>query len=77
VSFLRRGTDKPSAGAGIFGGFDELFHPGGRHIVDERERQHSLRDEVGDGAPPFGVDLENGRVRLPPPKRAEPPAGEI
>ena len=61
----------------MFGGLDELFHPGARHIVNERERQHSLRDEVGDGAPPFGVDLENGTVRLPAPKRAEPPAGDV
>jgi hypothetical protein len=66
---MRRGTDRPSAGAGIFGGFDEIFHPSARHVVDERERQHSLRDEVGDGAPPLGVDLEKGTVRLPAPKR--------
>jgi hypothetical protein len=70
-----RGVGK-GTGAGMFGALDDVFHPSGRHVVEERERQHSLVDEVGTGAPPFGVDLEAGTVRLVrrKPRPAEPDA---
>ena len=61
---MRRGLSGGSAGAGMFGALIDVFHPTGRHVVEEQERQHSLVDDVGTGAPPFGVDLEAGTVRL-------------
>ena len=70
MSFLRRGAGRPGAGAGVFGGFDEVFHPSGRFVQEERDRRHALVDDVGSGAPPLGVDLQKGTVRLTRPKRA-------
>jgi hypothetical protein len=65
----------------MFGGLIDVFQPNGRHVVEEQERQHSLVDDVGTGAPPLGVDLEAGTVRLvrrrPPPEHpAGDPAGD-
>ncbi|WP_448072017.1 DUF6191 domain-containing protein [Georgenia yuyongxinii] len=49
--------------------FDEvfaLFEPGHQHLVDERERQRLEITRPGDGAPPFGIDLDAGIVYLEP-----------
>jgi hypothetical protein len=53
----------------MFGGLVDVFHPNAKHAVEEQERQHSLVDDVGTGAPPLGVDLDAGTVRLTRPKR--------
>ena len=59
-------------GAGMFGALDEVFHPSGRHVLEERDRQHSLVDDVDSGAPPFRVDLEAGTVRVVRRPRSQP-----
>lgn len=41
-----------------------IFEPGLKHLVDERERQRLEIVRPGDGAPPFGVDLDSGVVDL-------------
>jgi len=61
---MRWGGPGRATGAGMFGGLIDVFHPTGRHVVEEQERQHSLVDDVGTGAPPLGVDLAAGTVRL-------------
>jgi hypothetical protein len=61
---MRRGLSGSSPGAGLFGGLMDVFQPTGRYLLEEQERQHSLVDDVGTGAPPLGVDLEAGTVRL-------------
>jgi hypothetical protein len=48
----------------MFGALIDVFHPTGRHVVEEQERQHSLVDDVGTGAPPLGVDLDARTVRI-------------
>jgi hypothetical protein len=53
----------------MFGGLIDVFHPAAKNVLEEQERQHSLVDEVGNGAPPFGVDLDNGSVDLRVPRR--------
>jgi hypothetical protein len=68
---MRRGPG--AGGAGMFGALVDVFHPTGRHVVEEQERRHSLVDDVGTGAPPLGVDLDRGTVRLTRPKRRRPP----
>lgn len=65
---MRRGTDKPSL-AGVFGGLAEVFHPAGQQVLEERDRRLTLVDDVGDGAPPFGmVDLDRKTLTLRKPK---------
>ena len=70
---MRRGVGAGGGAAGMFGALTDVFHPTGRHVVEEQERQHSLVDEVGTGAPPLGVDLDRGTVRLTRRKRDTPP----
>ncbi|WP_127131471.1 DUF6191 domain-containing protein [Georgenia sp. SYP-B2076] len=38
----------------------EIFEPGMKHLFAERERQRLEIQRPGDGAPPFGVDLDAG-----------------
>ncbi|MHB1064727.1 MAG: DUF6191 domain-containing protein [Georgenia sp.] len=41
-----------------------IFEPGLQHLVKERERQRLEVVRPGDGAPPFGIDLDSGVAYL-------------
>ncbi|MFE5591225.1 DUF6191 domain-containing protein [Streptomyces sp. NPDC056549] len=63
----------------VFGGLDEFFAPGRRHIEEERRREALTREDPGDADPGRGpVDLASGRVtiRLPRPADGSGGAGE-
>lgn len=63
----------------MFGGLDEFFAPGRRHIEEERRREALTREDPGDADPGRGpVDLASGRVtiRLPRPADGSGGAGE-
>ncbi|MGW4705895.1 DUF6191 domain-containing protein [Streptomyces sp. NPDC004285] len=63
----------------MFGGLDEFFAPGRRHIEEERRREALTREDPGDADPARGpVDLSSGRVtiRLPRPADGSGRAGE-
>jgi hypothetical protein len=62
--YWRRTKPEPSGGSGALGELIELFQPSRRHVVEERQRQHLTADLPESGAPPLGVDLEAGVVRL-------------
>jgi hypothetical protein len=62
--YWRRSKPEPSGGSGALGELIELFQPSRRHVVEERQRQHLTADLPESGAPPLGVDLEAGVVRL-------------
>ncbi|WP_369333563.1 DUF6191 domain-containing protein [Trebonia kvetii] len=48
-----------------------MFHSGSRHSIERRELELVLRDDEQDGAPPrVRVDLDAGRVVIPPACRA-------
>ncbi|MFD1507646.1 DUF6191 domain-containing protein [Georgenia yuyongxinii] len=46
--------------------------PGLKHLTDERERQRLEIERPGDGAPPFGIDLDAG-IAYPQTKPARKP----
>jgi hypothetical protein len=48
-----------------------IFDPGLKHLVDERERQRLEIERPGDGAPPFGIDLDAGVAYLETNPRTE------
>ncbi|MFF9848499.1 DUF6191 domain-containing protein [Streptomyces litmocidini] len=63
----------------MFGGLDEFFAPGRRHIEEERRREALTREDPGDADPARGpVDLASGRVtiRLPRPPEVSGAAGD-
>lgn len=49
-------------------GLDTLFNPAKRHMDEEKQRQQSTREEVGDNSGGKRIDLESGRVTI---RRAE------
>ena len=52
------------AGAGVFGEMQTLLSPSYRHVVEEQQRQQTTRHDLAAGAPPLGVDLEQGTAYL-------------
>ncbi|MQY11359.1 hypothetical protein SRB5_14750 [Streptomyces sp. RB5] len=64
----RRRRTARGAGAAYLQVLDEVFHPSGRQVQEQRERQSQLRDDEGDGAPPrhSTVDLDAGRAVIRP-----------
>ncbi|MEV6108851.1 DUF6191 domain-containing protein [Streptomyces sp. NPDC051940] len=60
----RRRRTARGVGAVYLQAMDELFHPSGLQVQEQRERQSQLRDDEGDGAPPAHstVDLDRGRA---------------
>jgi hypothetical protein len=52
-------------GSGILADLLQVFQPAQRHVVAERDRQRLTADQQESAAPPFGVDLDRGVVRLP------------
>ena len=64
-------------GAATVAGLGELvsaFSPGVAHVVAERRRRELDCEHLEAGAPPLGVDLERGIVRITLPTQ-EPDAG--
>ncbi|MFK0210711.1 DUF6191 domain-containing protein [Streptomyces sp. NPDC090298] len=56
----------------VFGGLDEFFAPGRRHIEEERRREALTREDPGDADPARGpVDLSSGRVTIRLPRPAD------
>lgn len=60
----------------MFGGVEEIFTPGGKHVEEERQRLEHTRvqeDDHGTGCGP--VDLESGQVVIVPqqPEAVLPP----
>ncbi|MFF3768814.1 DUF6191 domain-containing protein [Streptomyces sp. NPDC002232] len=56
----------------VFGGLDEFFAPGRRHIEEERRREALTRVDPGDADPARGpVDLSSGRVTIRLPRPAD------
>jgi hypothetical protein len=45
-------------------GLDTLFNPAKRHMDEEKLRQQSTREEVGDSSGGKRIDLESGRVTI-------------
>jgi len=61
-------------GSGLLADLIQLFQPGQRHVVEERDRQRISADLQESSAPPLGVDLERGVLRLSKSSRTEPPS---
>ncbi|MER7950311.1 DUF6191 domain-containing protein [Streptomyces sp. NPDC096079] len=60
----------------MFGGLDEFFAPGRRHIEEERRREALTREDPGDADPGRGpVDLASGRVTIRLPRPADGSGG--
>ncbi|MGZ4449540.1 DUF6191 domain-containing protein [Oryzihumus sp.] len=56
-------------GAAVAATFEELsslFAPGFTHVVAERRRRELDCEHLEAGAPPLGVDLDRGVVRITP-----------
>jgi hypothetical protein len=70
----RRGDKHGTALSGVsFEVLEAAFHPAKHHQIDERESQSLMREEQGEGAPPFStVDLAAGRARLVLPSKDSP-----
>jgi Family of unknown function (DUF6191) len=51
----------------------EIFQPSLRHAREERERLELTVDQPDSGAPPLGIDLDNGTARFVMPLRAAEP----
>jgi hypothetical protein len=45
-------------------GLDTLFNPAKRHMDEEKQRQQSTREEVGDSSGGRRIDLESGKVTI-------------
>ncbi len=45
-------------------GLDTLFNPAKRHMDEEKRRQQSTREEVGDSSGGKRIDLESGKVTI-------------
>ncbi len=41
-----------------------IFDPGNRHLAAERRRQKTNRQQAGQGAPPFELELDTGTGRF-------------
>ncbi|MER6911847.1 DUF6191 domain-containing protein [Streptomyces sp. NPDC000594] len=49
----------------MFGGIEEIFTPGSRHLADERNRLELTREDAGSADPCRGpIDLTSGVVLL-------------
>jgi hypothetical protein len=64
-------------------GLDTLFNPAKRHMDEEKQRQQSTREEVGDSSGGKRIDLDSGKVTIQrrrkgqrDPEDAAEPAGE-
>ena len=60
-------------GSGILADLIQAFQPAQRHVVEERDRQRLTADQQESAAPPLGVDLDRGVVRLSADEAPEPP----
>lgn len=58
-------------GGEVLGEAISVFQPSFAHTLAERRRREFGGEEVGDGAPPLGVDLDAGIVRLTMPVQTE------
>jgi hypothetical protein len=45
-------------------GLDTLFNPAKRHMDEEKRRQQSTREEVGDSSGGKRIDLDSGKVTI-------------
>jgi hypothetical protein len=64
---LFRGAGGAATAAAV-GELVSVFSPGIAHVVAERRRRELDCEHLGAGAPPLGVDLDRGivRITLPP-----------
>jgi hypothetical protein len=54
-----------------------VFQPAQRHVVEERDRQRLTADQQESAAPPLGVDLDRGVVRLSGNEPPKPPPPQV
>lgn len=66
--FARAGRRRRRHGGGgsAAGAWGELFQPSQRHVLEERERRLTVRDDAASGAPPSTVDLDSGKAVIRP-----------
>ncbi len=57
-------------------GLDVLFNPAKRHMDEEKQRQQSHREEVGDNSGGRRIDLDSGKVTIRRQDSDEPAADE-
>jgi hypothetical protein len=57
-------------------GLDTLFNPAKRHMDEEKQRQQSTREEVGDSSGGKRIDLESGKVTIQRRKKQDPAEDE-
>lgn len=53
--------------------FTEIFNPGHRHFVEERNRKRIEAQKPGSEGNPLGVDLDKGVVHIQMPAASAPP----
>jgi hypothetical protein len=53
-------------------GLDTLFNPAKRHMDEEKQRQQSTREEVGDSSGGKRIDFESGKVTIQRRKKQQP-----
>ena len=69
----KRPAGRPPTTGVALGPLFELFQPSVRHIEEQRQAEHMLRDDEESGDPPLGIDLDAGTAVLRMPRRATPP----